>query len=70
VALSLAYARSVNYFLFVGPFRIYDFAAGLALCKGMEMVVEEEYVIVARERSTLERIEKVLQSLEFAGPRA
>jgi myo-inositol-1(or 4)-monophosphatase len=57
VALSLAYARSVNYFLFVGPFRIYAFAAGLALCRGMEMVVEEEYVIVARDREILERIE-------------
>ncbi len=66
VALSLAYARSVNYFLFVGPFRIYDFAAGLALCRGMEMVVEDEYVLVARERETLERIERlVLRELEL-----
>jgi len=62
VALSLAYARSVNYFLFVGPFRIYDFAAGLALCKGMEIEVEEAYVIVARERKTLERIREIVGS--------
>ncbi len=61
VALSLAYARSVNYFLFVGPFRIYDFAAGLALCKGLEIEVQEEYVIVARERETLERIRGIVQ---------
>ena len=61
VALSLAYARSVNYFLFVGPFRIYDFAAGLALCKGMELVVEEEYVIVTRDRETLKRIETLVR---------
>jgi myo-inositol-1(or 4)-monophosphatase len=60
VALSLAYARTVNYFLFVGPIRIYDFAAGLALCRGMEMVVEDEYVIVARERELLERIEQLV----------
>jgi len=60
VALSLAYARSVNYFLFVGPFRIYDFAAGLALCRGMEIEVEEEYVIVAREGKTLERIREIV----------
>ncbi len=61
VALSLAYARSVNYFLFVGPFRIYDFAAGLALCKGMEIEVEEKYVIVARERKVLEMIRGIVQ---------
>ena len=63
VALSLAYARSVNYFLFVGPFRIYDFAAGLALCKGMEIVVEEEYVIVARTGEIRERIETILREV-------
>ena len=61
VALSLAYARSARYFLFVGAFRVYDFAAGLALCRGMEMIVEEEYVIVARDRETLERIERILR---------
>jgi hypothetical protein len=27
----------------------------------MEMLVEEEYVIVARERGTLERIEKLVR---------
>ncbi len=61
VALSLAYARSVNYFLFVGPFRIYDFAAGLALCKGMEIIVEEEYVIVSRSRKILEEIQRIVR---------
>jgi len=61
VALSLAYARSARYFLFVGAFRVYDFAAGLALCRGMEMIVEEEYVIVARDRETLERIGKIVE---------
>ena len=61
VALSLAYARSVNYFLFVGPFRIYDFAAGLALCRGLEILVEEEFVIVSRKREILERIEAIVR---------
>ena len=60
VALSLAYARNVNYMLFVGPFRIYDFAAGLALCKGLEVIVEEEYVLVAREREVAQKIETIL----------
>jgi len=63
VALSLAYARSVNYFLFVGSFRIYDFAAGLALCKGMEILVDDRYVIVSRERKTLERVEGIVREI-------
>jgi myo-inositol-1(or 4)-monophosphatase len=61
VALSLAYARNANYFLFVGPFRIYDFAAGLALCKGMEIAVEEGYVLVSKDREVFEKIRKILQ---------
>jgi myo-inositol-1(or 4)-monophosphatase len=63
VALSLAYARNANYFLFVGPFRIYDFAAGLALCKGMEICVEEEYVLVSRDREVFDRIQKIVKEM-------
>ncbi|ADV46698.1 inositol monophosphatase family protein [Nitratifractor salsuginis] len=61
VALSLAYARNTNYFLFVGPFRIYDFAAGLALCKGMEIAVEEEYVLVSKDREVFDKIRDILK---------
>ncbi|WP_457608627.1 inositol monophosphatase family protein [Nitratifractor sp.] len=60
LALSLAYARYARFTLFVGPFRIYDFAAGLALCKGLEVIVEEEFVLVSRERETAEKILKML----------
>jgi len=61
VALSLAYARYARYMLFVGPFRIYDFAAGLALCKGMEVIVEEEYVIISHERDIARELEKLIR---------
>lgn len=61
VALSLAYARYVNYMLFVGPFRIYDFAAGLALCKGLELIVEEDYVIVARDPEVAGKLDKIVR---------
>ncbi len=50
IALSLAYAHSVKYVLFVGAFRIYDFAAGLALCEGLEVIVEADYVIVSKDK--------------------
>ena len=64
IALSLAYARSVNYVLYVGAFRIYDFAAGLALCEGLEVIVEEDYVIVSKEKVIAHKIESLIKELK------
>jgi myo-inositol-1(or 4)-monophosphatase len=61
IALSLAYAHSVNYVLFMGEFRIYDFAAGLALCEGLEVIVEQDYVIVSKEKSVADKIEALIK---------
>ncbi len=63
IALSLAYARSVNYVLFVGTFRIYDFAAGLALCEGLEVIVEEDYVIVSKDKNIALKIENLIKNI-------
>lgn len=62
IALSLAYAHSVSYVLFVGTFRIYDFAAGLALCEGLEVIVESDYVIVSKDKETAAKIERLIQN--------
>jgi len=68
IALSLAYARSVKYVLFMGEFRIYDFVAGLALCEGLEVIVEEDYVIVSKEKAIAEKIEALIKkSYQFKG---
>ena len=64
IALSLAYAHTVEYVLFVGMFRIYDFAAGLALCEGLEVIVEQDYVIVSKDKNVLEKIEAVVSVYE------
>jgi myo-inositol-1(or 4)-monophosphatase len=63
IALSLAYARSVKYVLFMGTFRIYDFAAGLALCEGLEVIVEEDYVIVSKEKAIAQKIEQLIKNV-------
>jgi len=63
VALSLAYAQTVNFVLFVGAFRIYDFAAGLALCEGLEVIVEADYVIVSKDKIIAEKIERLINDL-------
>ncbi len=63
IALSLAYAHSVNYVLFMGEFRIYDFAAGLALCEGLEVIVEADYVIVSKDKNIATQIETLVHKL-------
>lgn len=63
IALSLAYAHSVNYVLFMGTFRIYDFAAGLALCEGLEVIVEADYVIVSKDKKTIQQIETLIHKV-------
>ena len=64
IAVSLAYARSVNFVLFMGEFRIYDFAAGLALCEGLEVIVEADYVIVSKDKAIANKIEKLIQNIK------
>jgi len=64
VALSLAYAHTVDFVLYVGAFRIYDFAAGLALCEGLEVIVEQDYVIVSKDKNIIQKIEAILTALK------
>jgi len=64
IALSLAYARTVNYVLFIGTFRIYDFAAGLALCEGLEVIVEADYVIVSKDKAVAQQIEILINNVQ------
>ena len=61
VALSLAYAGTVNFLLYVGEYRIYDFAAGLALCEGLEVIVEEDYVIVSKDKKIAKKLENLVK---------
>jgi myo-inositol-1(or 4)-monophosphatase len=61
VALSLAYAGTVSYLLYVGSYRIYDFAAGLALCEDLEVIVEEDYVIVSKDKVIAQKLEQLVK---------
>jgi myo-inositol-1(or 4)-monophosphatase len=61
VALSLAYAHYVSFVIFAGPRRCYDFAAALWMCEGLEMIVEDELLIVAKERETALALHRLAQ---------
>lgn len=63
IALSLAYAHSVEFVLFTGTFRIYDFAAGLALCEGLEVVVDDDYVIVSKDKKLVDKIITLIKAV-------
>ncbi|WP_456485610.1 inositol monophosphatase family protein [Hydrogenimonas sp.] len=52
VALSLAYAHYVDFVIFAGKRRHYDFAAALWMCEGLNIVEEEELLIVAKHAQT------------------
>jgi myo-inositol-1(or 4)-monophosphatase len=47
----------------MGKFSIYDFAAGLALCEGLEVIVEADYVIVSKDKTIAEKIENLINNL-------
>jgi len=49
VALSLAYSRNAKFFLYVGEYRDYDFKAGLAICKDMNIIKEDRFIVVSKD---------------------
>jgi myo-inositol-1(or 4)-monophosphatase len=66
VALSLAYARWVDFVIFVGPVRIYDVAAGLALCKGLEVIIQEDFAIVSKDKEIAAKLFGIISN-SFSG---
>ncbi len=59
VALSLAYAHDLQFVVFAGPRRRYDFAAALWMCEGLERIETDHLLIVSKE----ERIASDLHDL-------
>jgi len=54
VALSLAYAHYVEFVIFAGPRRRYDFAAALWMCEELDIIETESLLIVAKDREKAE----------------
>jgi myo-inositol-1(or 4)-monophosphatase len=61
VALSLAYAHRVNFVLYLGDIRIYDITAGAFFCEDLKVKIAKNYVIVAKDIETLDRIENIIK---------
>ena len=56
VALSLAYAHSVNYVVFMGNMRTYDVAAGFYLCEDLYTYVDEDIFVVSHNKDVFAKI--------------
>ena len=64
VALSLAYAHYVDFVIFAGPRRRYDFAAALWMCEELEVLEEEELLIVAKNEETARSLRRLAHGEE------
>lgn len=60
VALSLAYAYSVDFVLFVGKIREYDIAAGLHQCQDLNIFFERDTLLVSKNYEIFDKIKRVL----------
>ena len=55
-ALSLAYARDVDFVLYEGEMREYDIAAGLYMCEGLHVEKREDLLLVSQNKETFDKI--------------
>ncbi|BDY12323.1 inositol monophosphatase family protein [Hydrogenimonas cancrithermarum] len=59
VALSLAYAHYVDFVIFAGSRRRYDFAAALWMCEGLDIIEEDELLIIAKNPETASSLQRL-----------
>lgn len=62
IALSLAYARDVNFVIFSGVHRIFDVDAGLHLCNDLNCLIKDDFILVSRDKMIFESIKKLIFS--------
>ena len=55
-ALSLAYAHEVSFVVYEGLMRPYDVAAGLFMCEDLYMHLEEDILLVSKDKETFDKI--------------
>lgn len=56
VALSLAYARYVDFVLFEGDLRAFDIDAGMHMCSKLNLIKTKKYLFVSKDKQIFDRI--------------
>lgn len=64
-ALSLAYARNVDFVLYEGEAREYDKAAGMLMCEDLYTMDNEKLVLVSKDKETFDKLSATLLGQEI-----
>lgn len=59
IALSLAYAREVEFVAFMGVTRDFDVAAGMLMCQDLHCYIDEKTVIISKDSDVFKRLHRL-----------
>ncbi len=63
-ALSLAYARDVDFVIYEGSMRIYDIAAGLYMCEDLYTFNENDILLISKDKEIFDKISQLFKKGE------
>ena len=61
LALSLAYARRVDWVLYIGKIRDYDIKAAIAMCEDLNITIQNDYILVSKDKNIFNLINDILK---------
>ncbi len=61
LALSLAYAKRVDWVLYIGRIRNYDIQASIFMCEGLKIIIENDYILVSKDKKIAETINNIVK---------
>jgi myo-inositol-1(or 4)-monophosphatase len=65
LALSLAYANSVNFVIFYGKIREFDVKAGLFMCENLNNFVSEDIILISQDKQIFDDLKEFLLKREI-----
>lgn len=60
LALSLAYAKNVDFVLYEGKVREFDVCAGLHFCSNLNLMNEKNYLFVSKDKQIFDKIHQII----------
>lgn len=63
-ALSLAYARDVDFVIYEGKMRVYDIAAGFYMCEDLYIFNEKDILLISKDKEIFDRISQLIKKGE------
>ena len=63
-ALSLAYARDVDFVIYEGSMRVYDIAAGFYICEDLYVFNEDDILFISKDKEIFDKISQLFKKGE------